>query len=211
MMPREFSIASSPSLDSGPSNKISVDLCVAVKRGTTKYGKKWVGACSRFLRDGLDADADAQEGQSDKKSVSWAKNREKLPQAAVEFGDFVKVNMPVWIRRGSFSKVAQLEVSRPVMCVGAGTGIAPLRGILRERSFIKSMKESEGGATAPDVLVFGCRKKNADNYYDEEWDKLSFPPSVHHALSQESAQRVYVQNVLQRKAESVAKHLLLDR
>jgi sulfite reductase alpha subunit-like flavoprotein len=101
----------------------------------------------------------------------------------------------LWVRPGSFH---QLPVSgpRPVLCIGAGTGIAPLRGLVRERRALGCHN---------DILVFGCRKESCDYYYKNEWwpelKQLT-------AFSRDQWHKVYVQQVLQ-KAE--LEHQLLSQ
>ncbi len=101
----------------------------------------------------------------------------------------------LWIRPGSFHQLP-LNGPRPVLCIGAGTGIAPLRGLLRERRALGFQY---------DILVFGCRKESCDYYYKNEWwpelKQLT-------AFSRDQWHKVYVQQVLQ-KAER--EHQLLSQ
>jgi len=159
MRPREYSIASSPMVDSkvGEDNKFDVDLCVAMKKGRSKNGRNWQGGCSRFFNSDL--------------------------------GD---EEFLVWLRRGSFVRVLDQE-PRPVLCIGAGTGVAPLRGILRERA---RGKASDERLACKDVLVYGSRKKTADFYYDEEWPTLNHL-EVLTAFSQDQAEKIYVTKVIE--------------
>lgn len=101
----------------------------------------------------------------------------------------------LWIRPGSFHHLP-LSGTRPVLCIGAGTGIAPLRGLLRER---RALGHSN------DTLVFGCRKESCDYYYKNEW---WLELRIHTAFSRDQWHKVYVQQVLQ-KAER--EHQLLSQ
>ena len=104
----------------------------------------------------------------------------------------------LWIRPGSFQRLP-LSGPRPVLCIGAGTGIALLRGILRER---RALGHSN------DTLVYGCRKETCDYYYKEEW----WPElTIYTAFSRDQWHKVYVQQVLQkaeREHQLLSQHLL---
>lgn len=54
----------------------------------------------------------------------------------------------------------------PIMCVAAGSGIAPFRGFLQERA---AMLDA-GRTLAPALLFFGCRDPGQDDLYREELD-----------------------------------------
>ena len=120
-----------------------------------------------------------------------------------------KANVRVWIRPGSFGKFPlDLDTSTgnsmkntfatPIMCIGAGTGIAPLRSLIHEREAVRQISmynsnnnsdEDDGVASKPttensddctmqlrtidSILVFGCRKEGEDYYYKDEWMSLS--------------------------------------
>lgn len=74
----------------------------------------------------------------------------------------------------------------PVICVAAGTGLAPFRGFVQERA---AMIEA-GRALAPALLFFGCRAPEHDDLYREEldrWEALG-AVSVRRAFSREPGQ-----------------------
>ncbi|KAL4787174.1 cytochrome P450 [Aspergillus varians] len=82
-------------------------------------------------------------------------------------GDILQVT----IRKSStgFSMPSEPEKT-PMICIAAGTGIAPFRGFLQERAIlIKENKE-----LAPALLFFGCRAPERDDLYRdqlEEWQQ----------------------------------------
>ncbi|KAJ8099073.1 hypothetical protein POJ06DRAFT_255884 [Lipomyces tetrasporus] len=56
-------------------------------------------------------------------------------------------------------------IDKPVVLVGPGTGVAPLRALLIERF--------KGNSNAPSMLVFGNRSRVADFYYESEWKTMT--------------------------------------
>ncbi|KAI0384686.1 cytochrome P450 [Hypomontagnella monticulosa] len=58
----------------------------------------------------------------------------------------------------------------PVICVAAGTGLAPFRGFAQERAAMVAA----GRTLAPAILFFGCREPGKDDLYAEElaeWER----------------------------------------
>jgi len=59
----------------------------------------------------------------------------------------------------------------PIICVAAGTGLAPFRGFIQERAAMLAA----GRTLAPALLFFGCRNPEIDDLYAEEferWEKM---------------------------------------
>ncbi|CAO2657945.1 Nn.00g072050.m01.CDS01 [Neocucurbitaria sp. VM-36] len=59
--------------------------------------------------------------------------------------------------------------SRPIICIAAGTGIAPFRGFIQERAAMLALDHQQ--QLAPAVLFFGCRAPDVDDLYREELDE----------------------------------------
>lgn len=55
----------------------------------------------------------------------------------------------------------------PVICVAAGSGLAPFRGFAEERAALLA----QGRRLAPALLFFGCRGPQADDLYRDELDR----------------------------------------
>ena len=136
--------------------------------------------------------------------------------------------VPIWIRPGSFGRLP-LDIendgskfTNPVMCVGAGTGVAPLRSILQERDAVRRIQLRVNCTSAnkyivrfepnDNILVFGCRKQSMDFYYKDEWEAMCKDRSMRllTAFSRDQDHKVYVMQVLRQADEGtlIAKHLL---
>lgn len=218
MRPREFSIASSPTRNwmlqragegKGPARGFDVELCVAVVEGTTPLGRSFHGLCSNYLSRLI-------PGQS-----------------------LVKM----WIRSGSFQglslnvspQLTEVAVNRrmttPLLCIGAGTGVAPLRGLILEREAVFQQASKDGAilssqgdtsmegkvvaiqSQADNILLFGCRKAKADFYYKDEWSALEKKGRCRllTAFSQDQWHKIYVQQVLKKMDQDenlIFKHVL---
>jgi sulfite reductase alpha subunit-like flavoprotein len=207
--PREYSIASSPStpafedeqkkIDLDPENQsdtrnesFAIELCVGTVEGTTKRGRKFHGLCSYFLSTAL-------------------------PSQPVI----------VWIRPGSFGKLPLglagedpiASFSVPVIYIGAGTGIAPMRSLLLRRMAVSTSKLKD--ATAHDIpsdlsdeniLVFGCRRKDCDFYYEDQFVTLAEQKRIRlmTAFSRDQFQKIYVQHIVRDADDGklIAAHIL---
>ena len=62
------------------------------------------------------------------------------------------------------------DPSATLICVGPGTGVAPMRSLVYERlAHQKSLSTASG---VPSILYFGCRHETEDYLYQEEWTSL---------------------------------------
>ncbi|ORZ21163.1 hypothetical protein BCR42DRAFT_406956 [Absidia repens] len=77
----------------------------------------------------------------------------------------------------------------PLIAIGPGTGVAPMRSFLEDR-----LAESTGN----NVLFFGCRHKDKDYHYKEEWEKYCNEGKlkVFAAFSRDQESKVYVQDLI---------------
>lgn len=115
------------------------------------------------------------------------------------------------IRRSTFKPPP--KESTPIILIGAGTGIAPLRGFVQERARVKEI----GKVVGKTVLILGFRKRDEDFLYAEEWDRYqkvlgedrlqiwtAFSREDHdHPEGQKNKKSVYVQDRLREHAEEV--------
>ncbi|EED87926.1 NAD or nadp-dependent reductase, partial [Thalassiosira pseudonana CCMP1335] len=110
-------------------------------------------------------------------------------------GDVVRV----FVRDSTFRLPKQVE--RPVILIGPGTGIAPMRAILQERSHIRKTggKEKHGA----NILYFGCKQRNLDYIYSDELESFQEEGTLselHLAFSREQDHKVYVQHLLAKQS-----------
>ena len=144
IIPRAFSIASSPSAHSG-----SIQILVArVFYKTKNMNEPRRGLCSNFLCSSLP------------KKLVLAK-----------------------IRSGMF----RIQNDESILFIGPGTGVAPFRSIVAERSwsghFIFGLRmeldvyeyfRENGKMKEPNMLLFfGCRNRLADYYFEDEWQTFA--------------------------------------
>ncbi|CAL5225849.1 g8632 [Coccomyxa viridis] len=125
------------------------------------------------------------------KGLSSTYLKEKLPGTRV----------PVFLRQSSFRLPS--DSMAPLLMVGAGTGLAPYRGFLQERSALIK----RGTTVGPAYLFFGCRTRDQDFIYKSElegFQKAGALTELHVAFSREGKQKDYVQHQLKRQAQTVA-------
>lgn len=93
----------------------------------------------------------------------------------------------------------------PVICVAAGTGLAPFRGFIQERAALLEA----GRKVAPLTLYFGCREPGRDDLYPEElsqWEKIG-AVTVKYAYSrtpEKSDGHKYVQDAMWSDRKAIA-------
>lgn len=103
--------------------------------------------------------------------------------------------IPVWIKPGSF----KIDLDKPLICIGPGTGVAPFRSIINERIFKLKLTDNE--------LYFGCRSKDKDYYFEREWTQIEHDHpgmlNVHAAFSRDQPEKIYVQDLLLKNEQRV--------
>ncbi|KAI1869212.1 uncharacterized protein JN550_005842 [Neoarthrinium moseri] len=116
-----------------------------------------------------------------------------------------KLHVSVRQSHASFHLPQTMEQT-PVICVAAGTGLAPFRGFIQERAALIEA----GRKVAPLVLYYGCREPGRDDLYSDEmaeWEKIG-AATVKRAYSrtpEKSEGNKYVQDALWADRLEVAK------
>ena len=183
---RQFSIASGGELKIDDQGHARFELLVAIVRYKTVIKKIREGVCTRYL-------ASLAEGSS----------------------------LNVTLQKGSLG-VSEAQVKRPLVLIGPGTGIAPIRSLIWERLQVAHRIVPDDPNAADSfateklhigrmALFFGCRKKDEDFFYQEEWQELQtkLPLQVFTAFSRDQKNKIYVQDLIKEQFELIY-HLLFD-
>jgi len=106
------------------------------------------------------------------------------------------------------------DVSKPIIMIGPGTGVAPFRGFLQKREFLqqKSSEENQSIEFGKTMLFFGCRRKEEDYLYEHDFNAFvesNALTTLVLAFSREQKdKKVYVQHKLLEYAETVRELIL---
>ncbi|KAK6438076.1 NAPDH-dependent diflavin reductase [Oleoguttula sp. CCFEE 5521] len=104
--------------------------------------------------------------------------------------------------------VQRNELEIPVIMIGPGTGVAPMRSMIHQRRAWKGELDLKhaGNRLDGDMLFFGCRSSDADDFFREEWEQLIREEGlqVYTAYSRDKTQpKQYVQDLLRANAAQV--------
>jgi len=102
--------------------------------------------------------------------------------------------------RGSSFRLPE-DSTRPIIMIGPGTGIAPMRALLQERSHQKNVKKLNVG---DNILYFGCKQRTTDYLYEDELNEFVENGTLNRlylAFSREKKEKVYVQHLLAENSE----------
>ncbi|XP_023309317.2 NADPH--cytochrome P450 reductase isoform X1 [Lucilia cuprina] len=108
-----------------------------------------------------------------------------------------EVKVPVFIRKSQFRLPTKPET--PIIMVGPGTGLAPFRGFIQERQYLRD----EGKVVGDTILYFGCRKKSEDFIYKEELEEYveKGTLTLKTAFSRDQEKKIYVTHLIEDDAD----------
>ncbi|XP_014102503.1 NADPH--cytochrome P450 reductase isoform X1 [Bactrocera oleae] len=109
------------------------------------------------------------------------------------------VRVPVFIRKSQFRLPTKPEI--PIIMVGPGTGLAPFRGFIQERQYLRD----EGKNVGDTILYFGCRKRSEDYIYEEELEEFikKGTLTMKAAFSRDQNEKVYVTHLIEKDADLI--------
>ena len=96
------------------------------------------------------------------------------------------------------------DPSVPMIMIGPGTGVAPFRGFLQERS----VRKSKGANVGPSMLFFGCRRSDQDFIYADELRGFAEEGVTELVLAfsrLDPQHKVYVQDCIRERQDTVWK------
>src|SRR4029453_11395071 len=105
--------------------------------------------------------------------------------------------LPVFVQASHGFKLPA-DLTRPVIMVGPGTGIAPFRAFLEERAAT--------GATGKNWLFFGDQHESCDSLYRKEIDsflRAGVLERLDLAFSRDRATKIYVQDRMLERARDL--------
>lgn len=108
-----------------------------------------------------------------------------------------EATVPVYVQASAHFHLPD-DDDRPIIMVGAGTGVAPYRAFLQERE--------ARGASGRAWLFFGERNFRSDFLYQVEWQEMLANGTLSRmdvAFSRDGAGKVYVQDKLRRQGREV--------
>jgi sulfite reductase (NADPH) flavoprotein alpha-component len=134
-------------------------------------------------------------------AVRWnAHGRERGGVASTFLADRRKVGTEVklYVKPNKHFRLPT-DASRPIIMIGAGTGVAPFRAFTEERA-------EAGGRLGKSWLIFGERNYSFDFLYQLEWQdhlKVGALTNLDVAFSRDQPQKVYVQDKLWAQREQL--------
>jgi sulfite reductase alpha subunit-like flavoprotein len=113
--------------------------------------------------------------------------------------------LTVTLSRGGLG-VTQNELNKPVVMIGPGTGVAPMRALIQQRMRWRSQAPAQTTPTTNDLLFFGCRNAESDYFFKDDWKGYidsGVPLEVFAAFSRDQRQKVYVQDLVRQQSRKV--------
>ncbi|KAJ3437534.1 flavodoxin family protein [Anaeramoeba flamelloides] len=114
--------------------------------------------------------------------------------------DFVNL----YIQKSSF----KIDHNNPSILIATGTGLAPFRGMIQERLYLKTNENQKKFPKS--LLFFGCRNKEIDFIYKDEIEKavnLDVISNSFFAFSRDQQEKIYVQQKVLEQGKLIKKLL----
>jgi sulfite reductase (NADPH) flavoprotein alpha-component len=143
-------------------------------------------------------------------AVEWdtPKGRKRFGQctrdlASLDLGAVVTVDIMT-----SVMKLPE-DHTQPVIGAALGTGLAPFRAFIQERTMLKR----EGKTLGPFVMYFGARYRAQEYLYGDDLDAAAKDGIISHlrlAFSRDSAKKVYIQHLIEEDRAQLSDYFLND-
>lgn len=121
--------------------------------------------------------------------------------------------VPCFVRSANFRMPSNL--SKPMIMVGPGTGIAPFRSFWQQRQYnVNNKSQATGETHGKMTLYFGCRKPGVDDIYSKEMqmmsgNKYNFRAKIAYSRANDRP-KTYVQHLLEKDSQEVYEHLTIN-
>jgi methionine synthase reductase len=148
MQPRYYSLANSPALYP---NEIHFMFVVVDFHTTEPYHKRFRGICTNYL---LELAKKAHLLKTEPVLSNGGDFEKKMEQLSITEAAGMHPYVQIFPRRTDDSFVMSSDLSRPMVMVGPGTGVAPFIGFLQHRRW---KRDHENASLGPATLFFGCR------------------------------------------------------
>jgi len=104
--------------------------------------------------------------------------------------------LPIYVHTNTAFRLPT-DLTKPIIMVGPGTGIAPFRAFLEERR--------QTAASGKNLLFFGEQRASSDFYYRDELEKMVQDGflALHTAFSRDQAEKIYVQQRMVENAQQI--------
>jgi NADPH-ferrihemoprotein reductase len=166
---------------------------------------EFTGLASGFFKRICEQGADYLDSRDTTRAATPPSESSFVPRIGKK--DVVLSTCRVFVRPTAFRLPPSLET--PVIMVGVGTGLAPMRGMLQERWFLASDADAPT-ATVDNTLYFGCKYSSVDFIYKDELEELHADNTLlafHTAFSRDhndddTKQKEYEQDVLSKPANA---------
>ncbi|KAJ0402117.1 hypothetical protein ATCC90586_002659 [Pythium insidiosum] len=183
--PRYYTISSSSLV-----NPQRVHITVSIISNKKSDGRVFRGVCTNHLAglSPLGDHSSKKKKRDSRPGEQGVKKPREWPSARV------------FVRPSTFR--LPKDPQTPVILIGPGTGIAPMRAFLHERD----QMQKNGVTLGRCIMYFGCRRRDEDYIYRDELERFQSNgvlTDLHLAFSREQAQKVYVQHLLEQQGADV--------
>eukprot|EP00644_Phytophthora_capsici_P007029 jgi/Phyca11/526284/estExt2_fgenesh1_pm.C_PHYCAscaffold_80159 len=184
LLPRYYTISSSSLV-----NPQRVHATVSLIESKKNDGRVFRGVCSTYLGklQPLVAHSDDKKKRDSRPGEQGSKQPREWPAARI-------------FMRASTFRLPKNPLT-PIILIGPGTGIAPMRAFLHERA----KQQDDGITVGKSIMYFGCRRRDEDFIYKDEletFQESGVLSELHLAFSREQEKKVYVQHLLMQNGQA---------